>query len=81
MGRKSLDTDSCPAPNMLDRYAAKQLIGKQNEAIFLHLRHCSRCLRRMAKITRLPSPGEIIKGSVPKVSLWYRIKKWWPFGR
>ena len=72
MYRKPLETDECPKTEELEAHAAKRLIGKRNEEVFLHLRHCSRCLRRISKLTRTPSPQEIIKGGGGS-SWWKRL--------
>ena len=63
MYRKPLETDECPKPEELEAHAAKRLIGKRNEEVFLHLKHCSRCLRRISKLTRAPSPQESLKSN------------------
>ena len=80
MYRKPLNTDTCPKPGELQDYAAKHLIGKRNEEVFLHLKHCGKCLRRMAGLTRAPSPDDIIQGG-QRPGLWQRVKAWWPFRR
>ena len=80
MYRKPLDTDTCPSTSDLESYAAHRLIGRRNEEIFLHLKHCGKCLRRMAELTRTPSPKAIIEGAA-RPGLWQRVKALWPFRR
>ena len=70
MFRKALKTDTCPKPQELHAHVAKTLYGKRNEEIFLHLKHCAKCLRRMAKLTRTPTAAEIIQGATRPA--WWR---------
>lgn len=69
MDQRPLETDKCPKTEELEAHAAKRLLGKRNEEVFLHLRRCSRCLKRISKLTRAPSPEEIIQGG--------RASSWW----
>ena len=73
MSRKRLDTETCPSPQELEAHAAGRLIGRRNEEVFLHLKHCGKCLRTLAGITRVPSPEEIVRGS-RRGSLWQRFR-------
>lgn len=59
--RKQLNIDACPTPRELESYAAKRLLGTRNEEIFFHLQRCATCLRAMAKLAVVPTPGEIIQ--------------------
>ena len=78
MYRKPLDTERCPKGPELEAYAARRLIGTRNEEIFLHLKHCATCLRRMAELTRTPTPDTIIRGG-QRPGWWQRLKALWPF--
>ncbi len=80
MFRKPLDIDSCPTSDELEAHARQKLYGKRNEEIFHHLKHCAKCLRRMATLHRVPSASEIIQGG-QRPSWWQRLKGWRPFRR
>ena len=72
MIRKPLETKTCPTPHELEAHVRKELYGKRNEEIFVHLKYCAACLRRLAKLKpRVPSAGEIIQGRRPR---------WWERG-
>ena len=75
MFRKPLNVDACPKPAELEDYAAKALYGKRNEEIFLHLKYCARCLRRMGHLTRTPTAKEIIQGA-GRPAWWQRLQFW-----
>lgn len=53
--------DRCPGPEILRRYAMKELIGPRNEEVHLHVQRCEACLSALAELTRVPSPEEIIR--------------------
>jgi len=63
----------CPPEDRLAAYAEKRLGGKYNEWTWRHLKFCSACMRKMAKIKRVPDPGEIIAGG----SVWERLRRLW----
>ena len=65
--------EPCPRRRELEAYAARQLSGKRNEQIFLHLKYCATCLRTMAQLTAVPSPDDILRG---KPAWWRRVQQW-----
>ena len=79
MARKRLNIDACPARSDLEAYASKLLIGRRNEEVFLHLKHCGKCLRQMAALTSVPSPERIIQGGQGRKRWQQRLLAWWPF--
>ncbi len=77
MIRKRLETKTCPQSHELEAHARKALYGKRNEEIFVHLKYCAKCLRRLAKLKpRALSAEEIIQGRRPH---WW--ERWGLFGR
>ncbi len=77
MIRKPLQTKTCPKPHELEAHIRKTLYGKRNEEIFVHLKYCAKCLRRLAKMSRAPSAEEIIQGRRPH--WWERWGLGWLF--
>ena len=55
-------TDEHPPENDLRAYADKTLFGKPNEMVYMHLKYCSFCLRRLAQLSKVPSPDAIVSG-------------------
>ncbi len=61
--RKPQAKDECPSLEELEAYANHHLYDRRNEAIFIHIKHCTRCLRQLAGLTKSLSPEDILHGS------------------
>ena len=65
-------SDGCPTQQALEAYPAGRLLGRRNEQVFQHLKYCSSCLRALAALKRVPSPGELIQPA-SKPHWWQRL--------